>query len=87
MTAQLISCGLTPDEHGIKKYVKPVLTVDTIFDHFLRAGKKCAIVSTTGDSISEIAKNLHATESMVKSRISRTLKQLREFLKKEGYDI
>lgn len=40
-----------------------------------------------GESISEIAKNLHATESMVKSRISRTLKQLREFLKKEGYDI
>ncbi len=39
-----------------------------------------------GDSIADIAKNLHASESMVKSRISRTLKQLREFLKKEGYD-
>jgi len=44
--------GLTPDEHGIKKYVKPVLKVDTIFDHFIRAGKKCAIISTTGDSMS-----------------------------------
>ena len=42
--------GMMPDQHGIKKYVKPVLTVDTIFDHFIRAGKKCAIVSTTGDS-------------------------------------
>ncbi len=40
-----------------------------------------------GESIAEIAKNLHASESMVKSRISRTLRQLREFLKKEGYNI
>lgn len=46
--------GLMPDGHGIKKYVKPVLTVDTIFDHFIRAGKKCAIVSTTDDSMSLI---------------------------------
>ena len=49
--------GLMPDGHGIKKYVKPVLTVDTVFDHFIRAGKKCAIVSTTGDSMSEIFLN------------------------------
>lgn len=40
-----------------------------------------------GDSISEIAKRLHAGESMVKSRISRTLKRLREHLKKEGYTL
>ncbi len=40
-----------------------------------------------GESIAEIAENLHASESMVKSRISRMLKQLREFLRKEGYDI
>lgn len=46
--------GLMPDGHGIKKYVKPVLKVDTIFDHFIRAGKKCAIVSTTDDSMSLI---------------------------------
>ncbi len=37
------------------------------------------------DSISEIAKRLHVSESMVKSRISRTLKKLREHLKSEGY--
>lgn len=40
-----------------------------------------------GDSTKEIAKRLHAGESMVKSRISRTLKRLREYLRKEGYDI
>lgn len=40
-----------------------------------------------GESLSQIAKELHASESMVKSRISRTLKKLREYLRKEGYDI
>ena len=40
-----------------------------------------------GETSSEIAKRLHASESMVKSRISRTLKKLREYLRKEGYDI
>lgn len=37
------------------------------------------------DSISEISKRLHVSESMVKSRISRTLKKLREYLKSQGY--
>lgn len=40
-----------------------------------------------GYSIAEIAKKLGASESKVKTRISRTLKKLREYLKKEGYDI
>ena len=40
-----------------------------------------------GDTTAEMAKRLHSSESMVKSRISRTLKRLREFLRKEGYDL
>ena len=46
--------GVMPDIHGIKRYEKPVLTTETIFDCFIKAGKKCAIVSTSGDSISMI---------------------------------
>ena len=46
--------GLMPSVHGIQKYEKPVLTVDTMFDYLLKAGKKVAIVSTKGDSISKI---------------------------------
>ncbi|MBQ2903201.1 MAG: hypothetical protein IJE48_02275 [Clostridia bacterium] len=46
--------GVMPDIHGIKKYTKPVLTVNTIFDSFANAGKKAAIVSTANDSISMI---------------------------------
>lgn len=40
-----------------------------------------------GDTTAEIAQRLNASESMVKSRISRTLKRLREFLRKEGYNL
>ena len=40
-----------------------------------------------GDTIAQTAGMLRASESMVKSRISRTLKRLREFLRKEGYDL
>ncbi len=46
--------GLTPEHHGIRKYEKPVLTCGTIFDACIKAGKKCAIVSTAGDSMSKI---------------------------------
>lgn len=46
--------GVMPDIHGIKKYEKPVLKTETLFDHFIKAGKKCAIVSTSRDSISMI---------------------------------
>ncbi len=46
--------GVMPEIHGIKKYEKPVLKTQTIFDLLISAGKKCAIVSTDGDSISKI---------------------------------
>ena len=46
--------GAVPEVHGIRAYVKPVLQTDTVFDALLRAGKRPAIVSTAGDSISRI---------------------------------
>jgi len=46
--------GAMPDVHGIQAYEKPVLKTDTLFDAYLRAGKKPAIVSTANDSISMI---------------------------------
>lgn len=46
--------GVMPDVHGIKRYEKPVLKVHTLFDSFIQSGKKAAIVSTSGDSISKI---------------------------------
>lgn len=49
--------GVMPDIHGIKRYEKPVLTVNTVFDSYINAGKKAAIVSTSNDSISVIFLN------------------------------
>ena len=46
--------GVMPEKHGIMKYEKPVLTVETLFDVMVKEGRKAAIVSTTGDSISKI---------------------------------
>ena len=46
--------GVMPEIHGIMKYEKPVLKIATAFDLLADAGKRCAIVSTEGDSISKI---------------------------------
>lgn len=63
-----------------------------LLNGFLRAQDKTTRVIFMrrywfGDTTAEIAKLLHASESMVKSRIFRTLKKLREYLRKEGYDL
>lgn len=46
--------GAQPSVHGIQSYVKPVITIDTLFDALIRCGKKPAIVSTSNDSMSKI---------------------------------
>ena len=44
--------GASTDVHGITSYEKPILKTDTVFDAFIRAGLKPAIISTANDSIS-----------------------------------
>ena len=46
--------GAQPQVHGIQSYTKPVIAIDTLFDALIRCGKKPAIVSTAGDSLSKI---------------------------------
>lgn len=46
--------GVMPAVHGIMKYEKPVLKINTLFDSAIKGGKKAAIVSTANDSISMI---------------------------------
>ncbi|MFO7626024.1 MAG: hypothetical protein R6V62_02040 [Candidatus Fermentibacteraceae bacterium] len=46
--------GMTPEEHGIRKYEKPVLTCDTLFDALARSGKRIAVVSVRDCSIDVI---------------------------------
>ena len=49
-----IFSGASPEVHGIRKYEKPVLTVQTLFDVFADAGKEVAIVSVNNCSIDTI---------------------------------
>ena len=37
--------GMKPEKHGIRKYDKPVLRCETIFDSLIKAGKHVAIVA------------------------------------------
>jgi hypothetical protein len=43
--------GGTPEQHGIRRYERPVLSCDTVFDALTRAGKKVAIVAVRDSSI------------------------------------
>lgn len=46
--------GTQPETHGIRKYEKPVLKTDSIFDALIRAGKKPAIVAESKSSMAMI---------------------------------
>lgn len=46
--------GAQPEVHGIQKYEKPVLKIDTLFDALLRAGKKVLIIASQNCSIAKI---------------------------------
>ena len=45
--------GAQPEVHGIRSYVKPVISIDTLFDAAIRAGKRAAII---GDSTCSLGK-------------------------------
>jgi len=46
--------GAQPEVHGIRRYEKPVITIDTIFDALIRAGKKAVIIGDTKCSLGKI---------------------------------
>lgn len=46
--------GAQPAVHGIQKYEKPVIKIDTLFDAMIRAGKKVAIVADNNCSMGKI---------------------------------
>ncbi len=49
--------GAQPAVHGIQKYEKPVITIDTIFDRLIAAGKKIALITYGKCSLSRIYLN------------------------------
>lgn len=78
--------GLQPTEHGIQSYVKPVLKCVTIFDRLIAEGKKAAIVSTAGDSISLIFLERKMDYFIYKS-VKECNEKAAELIKKDEYDV
>ena len=72
--------GAPPEVHGIRKYEKPVLGCDTLFDALARAGKKTAIVAVKNSSIDLVFRNrkidyyTEEYDSHVESRVLKILK-------------
>lgn len=46
--------GASPEVHGIQRYTKPVIKIDSIFDTLIRNGKKPCIVAVKNSSMSRI---------------------------------
>ena len=46
--------GAQPYIHGIQKYEKPVITIDTIFDRLIDAGKRVALITYSKCSLGKI---------------------------------
>lgn len=46
--------GAQPAVHGIQRYEKPVITIDTLFDALIRAGKRIALITYGTCSLSRI---------------------------------
>ncbi|MEA5039543.1 MAG: hypothetical protein VB086_06860 [Clostridiaceae bacterium] len=78
--------GALPEIHGIRTYVKPVLTCDTLFDAALRAGLRVALVSTEGDSISKIFLN-RAMDYYIYKTPEECNAKAEELLTQDRYDL
>jgi hypothetical protein len=71
--------GAPSEVHGIRKYERPVLTCDTLFDALARAGKRAAIVAVKDCSMDIIFRNRaidYFTEEDDAAVLARTLSLL-----------
>ncbi len=78
--------GAFPEKHGITKYEKPVVTIDSIFDAFIRAGKKPCIVSVKDQSMDKIFRGrdmAYFQEKYDEEVVERAL----ELIEKDEYDL
>ena len=78
--------GAQPAVHGIQKYEKPVIKIDTIFDALIRAGKKPAIVSS-GPKCS--LSNIYLERDMdyfICNTVDETMATIAELILKDEHD-
>lgn len=78
--------GAEPEIHGIQSYTKPVVKTDSIFDVFIRNGKKPCVVSTGNDSMSKIFLERDMDYFIVETPDEANEKAL-ELIEKDEYDL
>jgi len=90
-----IFTGASPSVHEIRKYEKPVIQIETLFDVFAKAGKNVAVLSVNGCSIDRIFRNrqvdyysYHTSRAGEYTGADRkALDQTLEFIRKDEYDL
>lgn len=78
--------GLDPAEHGICTYVRPQLTCDTLYDQWIRAGKRVAIVAQLDSTFLHIFKGRALDYFEAPNAIGVQEKAL-ELIEKNCYDV
>ena len=78
--------GAFPEVHGIRKYEKPVLRIDTLFDAALHAGKKPVIVAHTRCSIGAIFQE-RDMDYFLYDEIGQINEKAMELIKEDKYDL
>ena len=77
--------GAQPAVHGIQRYEKPVITIDTIFDALLRAGRKPVILSYGKASLSKIFLERNM-DYFLFDNIAQVNAKTAELIKEDKYD-
>lgn len=77
--------GAQPKVHGIQKYEKPVITIDTLFDALIRAGKKPVIIAENDCSMAKIFLN-RDMDYFFYDTIEETIAKAIEVIQEDKYD-
>ena len=78
--------GLDPDGHGIKTYVRPQLTCDTLYDQLIKMGKKAAILAMEDSTFLHIFKG-RALDYFVAANAAEIREKALELIASDKYDL
>ena len=78
--------GAQPEIHGIRKYEKPIIRIDTFFDAAIRAGKKIALLAQDGMSMAKIYLE-REMDYYIFPTVAETNAKAFELIVKDEYDI
>ena len=78
--------GVDPEVHGIRTYVRPQLTCDTLYDQLIKAGKRVAIVAQEDSTFVHIFKGRELDMFEMKSSLD-TQEKAMELIAMDCYDL